>query len=64
MPVKILLFCKGEEMCMPCDQSLYGIYLEHFLGGKFLLTVGASLLTVELLCSQSAEVLIRHAFPL
>ena len=36
-----------------------------FEGGEaFLLTVRAFLLTVELLCLQSAEVLLRHTFPL
>ena len=33
-------------------------------GGSFLLTVGPFLLTVELLCLQSVEVLLRHTFPL
>ena len=33
-------------------------------GGAFLLTVQAFLLTVELLCLQSVEVLLRHTFPL
>ena len=34
------------------------------MGDLFLLTVGASLLTVELLCLQSIEVRLRHTFPL
>ena len=33
-------------------------------GGAFLLTVGAFLLTVELLCLQSLKALIRRTFPL
>ena len=33
-------------------------------GGNFLLTVGAFLLTVKLLCLQSLKVLIRRTFPL
>ena len=33
-------------------------------GEAFLLTVGAFLLTIELLCLQSFEVLVRHTFPL
>ena len=33
-------------------------------GEAFLLTVGASLLAVELLCSQSLKALIRRTFPL
>ena len=34
------------------------------LGEAFLLTVGAFLLTVQLLCLQSLKALIRHTFPL
>ena len=34
------------------------------IAGSFLLTVGASLLAVELLCLQSVEVLMRGRFPL
>ena len=33
-------------------------------GEAFLLTVGAFLITVELLCLQSVEVLLRHTFTL
>ena len=33
-------------------------------GEAFLLTVGASLLTVKLLCLQSLKALIRYTFPL
>ena len=33
-------------------------------GGAFLLTVGAFLLTVQLLCLQSLKALIRRTFPL
>ena len=36
----------------------------NFNGGNFLLTVGACLLTVGLLCLQSLWVLIRRTFPL
>ena len=35
-----------------------------FLGEVFLLTVGASWLTVKLLCLQSLKALIRCTFPL
>ena len=37
---------------------------ENILGEAFLLTVGAFLLTVKLLCLQSLKVLIRRTFPL
>ena len=37
---------------------------EKVMGEAFLLTVGASLLTVKLLCLQSLKVLIRRIFPL
>ena len=33
------------------------------IGGSFLLTVGAFLLTVKLLCLQSLKALIKQAFP-
>ena len=36
----------------------------RFWGGAFLLTVGAFMLTVKLLCLQSVEVLLRHTLPL
>ena len=39
-------------------------YSGFWKGGSSLLTVGACLLTVELLCLQSVEVLIRRTFPL
>ena len=35
-----------------------------FMGEAFLLTVGAFLLTVKLLCLQSLKALIRRTFPL
>ena len=41
-------------------------YQRHGLlkGGSFVLTVGAFLLTVKLLCLQSLKALIRRTFPL
>ena len=39
-------------------------YLVINLVGGFFLPVGAILLTAELLCLQSIEVLLRHSFPL
>ena len=38
--------------------------LHETTGEAFLLTVGAILLTVELLCLQSLKALIRRTFPL
>ena len=40
------------------------LYLHIGLGGAFLLTFGAFLLTVKLLCLQSLKALIRCTFPL
>ena len=37
--------------------------LGFIIGGSFLLTVGAFLLTVKLLCLQSLKALIRRTFP-
>ena len=52
-------------------QCGFGLCLSEFLcldatiieREAFLLTVGAFLLTVELLCLQSVELLLRHSFP-
>ena len=53
---------QGVRFFVRCD-----LKTQRFFGGggeAFLLTVGAFLLTVEVLCLQSLKALIRRTFPL
>ena len=56
------LACMGRPKTRFCCQLLVRDSLKK--GEAFLLTARAFLLTVELLCLQSVEVLLRHTFPL